>query len=151
MKYQYLPILLITPMLWLSFYYGYTPPLVAAMFGISSIIAFAVYYKDKSAAVRGTWRTPESTLHLLSLMCGWPGAIVAQQTFRHKTQKRSFRLVFWITVIINVSAFYWLHTPEGSKLFHTNIYKMDNYFKYNSGSYEVFKYIRHLTKFNVIP
>lgn len=149
MKAQYLPILLFVPLLWLSYYYGYTPLLVASIFFIASIIAFAVYYKDKSAAVSGAWRTPESTLHLLSLMCGWPGAIVAQQTLRHKTKKRSFRLVFWVTIILNVSAFYWIHTSEGAKFLRTNVYKMDDFLSYNSGAYEITKYIRYLTKFNV--
>lgn len=29
------------------------------------------------------------------------GALVAQQILRHKTQKRSFRLMFWLTVFSN--------------------------------------------------
>ena len=44
----------------------------------------------------------EQTLLTLSLLCGWPGALVAQQVFRHKTRKRSFRRVFWGTVTLNV-------------------------------------------------
>lgn len=150
MKHQYLPIILLTPTLWMSFYYGYTPLLVAAIFGIISIVAFAVYYKDKSAAVRGAWRTPESTLHLLSLMCGWPGAIIAQQAFRHKTQKKSFRFVFWITVIINLTVFSWLHTQEGAKLLRVNIYKIDKYLVNNYGSDKTIKYLRYLTQYNII-
>ena len=87
-------------------------------------------------------------IHFLSLVCGWPGALVAQQTLRHKTQKKSFRLVFWLTVIINIVAFGWLHTPEGSKILHNNIHKLDKYLIYNSSSREVTKYMRQLTKYN---
>ncbi|GAA1507240.1 DUF1294 domain-containing protein [Agromyces terreus] len=70
-----------------------------------SVVAFAAYGLDKAAAGRaGRRRTPESTLHLLGLLGGWPGALVAQQLFRHKTRKRSFRRVFWFTVVLNVLA-----------------------------------------------
>jgi uncharacterized membrane protein YsdA (DUF1294 family)/cold shock CspA family protein len=68
-----------------------------------SLATFLVYVFDKSAAVRGRWRTAESTLHLLSLAGGWPGALLAQQQLRHKTSKFSFILVFWITVLINMA------------------------------------------------
>ena len=44
------------------------------------------------------WRTPESTLHLLELLGGWPGGLVAQQVFRHKTRKFSYQLTFWCIV-----------------------------------------------------
>jgi len=73
-----------------------------------------VYAVDKSAAKKGIWRTQESTLHLLSLTGGWPGALVAQQKLRHKSKKESFRLVFWATVVLNLGAFVWLHTPTGA-------------------------------------
>jgi uncharacterized membrane protein YsdA (DUF1294 family) len=44
----------------------------------------------------------ESTLHWLALVGGWPGAMLAQRAFRHKTHKKSFRRVFRVTVIVNV-------------------------------------------------
>ncbi|GAA4031011.1 hypothetical protein GCM10022212_31900 [Actimicrobium antarcticum] len=43
-------------------------------------------------------------MHLLALSGGWPGALIAQQIFRHKTVKEEFRQVFWITVAANVIA-----------------------------------------------
>ena len=148
MKYQYLPILLFFPFLGLSFYSGYTPLLVSVLFVFVSVITFAFYYKDKSAAISGSWRTPESTLHIMSLLCGWPGAIVAQQTLRHKTQKKSFRFVFWMTVFLNMASVIWLHTQEGSKILHSYIYRLDNYLVHNAGSYTTSKIILQLTKFN---
>ena len=45
---------------------------------------------------------------LLGLLCGWPGALLAQQWLRHKTAKRSFQLVFWITVVVNMAGFAWM-------------------------------------------
>ena len=80
---------------------------------VISLLTFVLYAVDKSAAQNGSWRTPESTLHLFSLAGGWPGAIIAQQTLRHKSKKQDFRAVFWITVVLNVGAFIGLHTPEG--------------------------------------
>lgn len=70
----------------------------------ASLVALAAYAADKSAAVAGEWRTPESTLHLLALLGGWPGALYAQQRLRHKTRKPSFRACFWATVVINLAA-----------------------------------------------
>jgi uncharacterized membrane protein YsdA (DUF1294 family)/cold shock CspA family protein len=78
---------------------------VPLAYGALSVLAFALYGADKQAAQRGTWRTSESTLIAVGLLGGWPGAIVAQQVFRHKTAKRSFRSAFWFTTVLNVTAF----------------------------------------------
>lgn len=72
-------------------------PLLAYPAG--SLAAFALYLHDKRSALCGRWRTPEVQLHLIELLGGWPGALVAQQAFRHKTRKPSFQLVFWLIVI----------------------------------------------------
>ncbi|AQX16957.1 hypothetical protein BKM78_14310 [Tessaracoccus sp. T2.5-30] len=52
-----------------------------------------MYRADKVAAVQGAWRVPESSLHLVSLLGGWPGALVARHAFWHKTRKQPFRTV----------------------------------------------------------
>lgn len=64
-----------------------------------SVLTFVVYAWDKRQSARGGWRVPEQRLHLLSLLGGWPGALLAQAMIRHKTLKRRFRVVFWLTVI----------------------------------------------------
>lgn len=84
-----------------------------------SAITFAAYAFDKTAAKRDAWRTPESTLHLLGLAGGWPGALIAQQTLRHKSKKASFRATFWATVAINCAALVWLHTKSSGSLLET--------------------------------
>jgi len=74
-----------------------------AVFVVSglSAITFVVYALDKHAAQTGRWRTPESTLHLLELAGGWPGAWVAQQLLRHKSRKPGYRAVFWLMVVLH--------------------------------------------------
>lgn len=68
------------------------PPLwVAGWYGIASLVTCVAYAMDKSAAVDGGWRIRESSLHLLALVGGWPGALLAQQVLRHKSSKAAFR------------------------------------------------------------
>ena len=87
------------------------PGWVAALYAGASVVCALVYAIDKSAAVAGRWRVSESTLHTLSLLGGWPGALVAQQVLRHKSNKASFRSAFWGTVVVNVAAFVAIHSP----------------------------------------
>ena len=74
-------------------------PLVA--YGVVSVIAFFLYWSDKRKARADSWRTPENVLHAVELAGGWPGALLAQQVFRHKTRKVSFQLVFWLIVLMH--------------------------------------------------
>lgn len=71
---------------------------------VISAIALVLYQLDKLAAVKGRRRMPENTLHVISLLGGWPGAMLARQVLRHKTKKQPFRKVFWVTVALNLSA-----------------------------------------------
>lgn len=86
---------------------------------VVSSATFGIYALDKSAAKKGGWRTSESTLHLLALVGGWPGALIAQSSLRHKSRKQPFRAVFWATVILNCAAFIWMFTPEGAEAWHS--------------------------------
>jgi uncharacterized membrane protein YsdA (DUF1294 family) len=65
-----------------------------------SLLTYFFYRSDKRRAEDGDWRVPESSLHLLELVGGWPGAFLAQRTLRHKTAKTSFQLIFWSIVIL---------------------------------------------------
>lgn len=62
-----------------------------------TLLTFAAYGYDKSAARAGKWRIPERTLHAMTLIGGTFGAFAGQRVFRHKTRKARFRVVFWIT------------------------------------------------------
>ena len=92
---------------------GLLPASVAVFYLGLSAFAYAVYASDKSAARTGLWRTPENRLHVLALLGGWPGALIAQQVLRHKSRKASFRFTFWVTVVLNCAALAWLFTPGG--------------------------------------
>ncbi|QKT02985.1 DUF1294 domain-containing protein [Ectothiorhodospiraceae bacterium 2226] len=93
--------------------WGRLPWPIVIAYVILSLLAFAVYAVDKTAAMRGAWRTPERTLHLLALVGGWPGAWAAQRLLHHKSRKPGFRVRFWGTVVVNVLAVAWLLTPGG--------------------------------------
>ena len=84
------------------------PSAVVVAYVAMSSLAFVLYAFDKSAARRGGWRTQESTLHAVALLGGWPGALLAQDLFRHKSSKAGFQSVFWMTVVVNCGALAWL-------------------------------------------
>jgi uncharacterized membrane protein YsdA (DUF1294 family)/cold shock CspA family protein len=94
---------------------GRLPPIVLGSYAVISLIAFAAYALDKSAAQDGRWRTPENTLHLLALFGGWPGALVAQNRLRHKSSKTSFLVVFWMTALLNCALLGLYLTPSGGR------------------------------------
>lgn len=91
---------------WLVVAHG-LPIMVPGTFLGASLIAFLVYAFDKAAAMNRRWRTSESTLLLVGLLGGWPGALVAQGMFHHKSSKPSFQAAFWITVALNCAAVTW--------------------------------------------
>ena len=75
------------------------------VYGVASLACFAGYGLDKRAARRSQWRVSETILLLVGLVGGWPGAIIGQEVFRHKTQKVAFRTLFWMSVAINIAGF----------------------------------------------
>jgi uncharacterized membrane protein YsdA (DUF1294 family)/cold shock CspA family protein len=95
-------------------FFGKTPMLVSLVYVIASGLTFITYGFDKLAAMDNRWRTGEGTLHVMSLLGGWPGALVAQELFRHKSRKASFRFVFWITVLVNCGVLVWSATDSGA-------------------------------------
>lgn len=72
-----------------------------ALYLVASVVTFLLYRHDKQRARDKGWRVPERVLHLGELLGGWPGALIAQQRFRHKTVKVRFRLVFFAIVALH--------------------------------------------------
>lgn len=96
---------------------------------VMSLVCFVVYGWDKRSAAKGSRRVPEQKLHLLGLLGGWPGALLAQRYFRHKTQKLSFLFVFWGIVVLHIAVvgtaayfFPWGSTDEADNInTHSNM------------------------------
>jgi uncharacterized membrane protein YsdA (DUF1294 family)/cold shock CspA family protein len=100
-----------------SFLFGTLSFEVVVTYFVMSLITFIAYAMDKSAAEKGRWRTKESTLHLFSLICGWPGAYFGQTKFRHKSSKMEFKNVYWLTVFLNIGGLVWLHKDKATLFF----------------------------------
>ena len=83
------------------------PLWVPALYLGASIVTFVAYAVDKKAAVTAGWRRVAGgfVAGARRRSCGWPGAIVGQQVFRHKTVKSSFQVAFWLTVLLNLAYF----------------------------------------------
>ncbi len=63
-----------------------------AVYLLVNLVSFITYYRDKRLAERSAWRIPEKRLLTIAFF-GPFGAFAAMRMFRHKTQKRVFRLV----------------------------------------------------------
>lgn len=86
--------------------YGYFAVLL-----VMSVVAFAAFGIDKRRARLDKNRIPEKRLHLYALLGGWPGALLGQRWFRHKTIKLSFRFVLWLIVAVHVmliAGWFWI-------------------------------------------
>lgn len=88
----------------LLWHLGLTP--VYAGLVSMNVVTLALYGYDKHQAVAGRTRVPEAALHVAALLGGSPGAMVAQGLFRHKTRKRSFKVTFIATVVLQAVAIY---------------------------------------------
>ena len=86
-----------------AIYMDRLPAMALAVLAALSLITWLTYAHDKRAARRGDSRVSESSLHLLELLGGGPAAIAAQQFFRHKTSKTSYRVVFWLMVVLHTA------------------------------------------------
>ena len=84
------------------------------LLAIVNMLCFVIYWRDKSAARHGGWRTSEMRLHLFSLLGGWPAAWIAQQWLRHKSSKDSFQDTYRVTVLghwTGLAAWLWFTLP----------------------------------------
>ena len=87
---------------------GGVPQWIPVAYIVMSALTLAAYASDKWRAEASARRTPEAALHMLELLGGWPGALVAQQCFRHKTQKLSYQIVFWLIAAGHIGGWLWM-------------------------------------------
>jgi uncharacterized membrane protein YsdA (DUF1294 family) len=72
--------------------------IVAVVALVISLLTYWLYFYDKHRARAKAWRVPETNLHFMELIGGWPGALVAQRCLRHKCTKRPYQVIFWMIV-----------------------------------------------------
>lgn len=85
--------------------------MIMLLISIINLITYWMYTQDKQAAQQNHRRIPENTLHILSVLGGWPAAHLAQQRLRHKTQKQPFRKIYFCTIAFNILLILWLISP----------------------------------------
>lgn len=90
----------------------WAPVAYAAM----SLLTFAVYWFDKKQAQLNNRRVPEATLHLLEVLGGWPGGLIAQWYLHHKNRKAAYQAKFWFCVVLNLVALAWVCSEKGDIL-----------------------------------
>lgn len=77
-----------------------------------SVLVLFLYGADKTHAAIRSWRIPEVYLHVLELLGGWPGALIAQNAFRHKTRKSLYQIIFHGIIAIHMIGWavylYWI-------------------------------------------
>lgn len=73
------------------------------LISVLGTVTFLVYGWDKQRAIHGGRRVPERTLHSLAFFGGWPGAILGQRYFRHKTKKVPFLILFWALTVFHIA------------------------------------------------
>lgn len=95
---------------------GHLPQVLPFIYAGTSVVTLFVYLSDKRRASARQWRTSENFLHGLEMIGGWPGALVAQRLFRHKTSKGSYQVTFWFIVLLHLGGlgYYLLSTARPS-------------------------------------
>lgn len=78
--------------------------------GLMTLLTMAAYYIDKRKAIKGTWRTKEKTLLLMSLLGGAIGGLVGLYGFRHKTKHFYFVLTNLLGLALILIGFYLIST-----------------------------------------
>lgn len=96
----------VTLLAWSFMSSSFNPGLFAEVYwllvSLLTPLTFAAFGWDKWKARRESQRTPEKTLYLLSILGGWPGGVMGQAIFRHKTVKPRFRAILAVIVLAHV-------------------------------------------------
>jgi uncharacterized membrane protein YsdA (DUF1294 family) len=71
---------------------------IVVLFIIINLISLYLFYADKRKAVKGNYRTRETTL-LIAGFIGPFGAVAGMRVFRHKTRVAKFKLVYLFSVL----------------------------------------------------
>ncbi len=77
-------------------------PVAAAYLLLSCLLLWLYRFDKRTAQASGRTSVPDTILHLLSLIGGWPGGLMAQLRYHHHTANIRFVRIFWFTVAANV-------------------------------------------------
>jgi uncharacterized membrane protein YsdA (DUF1294 family)/cold shock CspA family protein len=92
-------------------------PIPFFSYGVFSLLTIIIYGADKTHAAIRTWRVPEIYLHILELMGGWPGALIAESALRHKTRKSLYKAVLHAIIAVHLAGWaaylYWAYRHGG--------------------------------------
>ncbi|WP_300464889.1 DUF1294 domain-containing protein [Desulfobacula sp.] len=83
-----------------------------AIYAGMSLLTIRAYSRDKRAARLGTWRTSELRLHIFEMLGGWPGALLAQRCYRHKSRKIKYQIIFWLIITSHGVLWYYALTHQ---------------------------------------
>ena len=75
---------------------------------IINLLGFFAMGIDKWKAKRGSWRIPENTLFMFTILGGGIGTIAGIYVFRHKTKKKKFTIGMPAIFILEVVLFTYL-------------------------------------------
>lgn len=85
---------------------------ISAIGSIVSINLFVTplfyWYDKRKSKKQDAMRIPENALHCFAFVGGTPGAMLCQRLFRHKSAKKKFRIVTWLSLIPTVCIYYLL-------------------------------------------
>ncbi|WP_394251085.1 DUF1294 domain-containing protein [Vibrio profundi] len=107
-------------------------PALIIVYVFMSLLTYIRYAVDKQAAIEKKFRVPESSLHIFSLLGGWPGALFAQNQLKHKSRKQPFKTILWLTIIVNSGAYFWLLTPSGHSVVEQTLHRLLDMAQFNA-------------------
>lgn len=94
-----LNVLIVIPLILSSYIiWHFNNPLPLMSYVFLSILTIILYGFDKRHAIQGQWRIPEMYIHVLEIMGGWPGSLIAQIDFSHKIRKSPYRRRLWLII-----------------------------------------------------
>ncbi|MBH5329044.1 DUF1294 domain-containing protein [Eikenella sp. S3360] len=79
---------------------------LASAYLLASCLLLILYRTDKRSAQNGRARVPDAVLHLLAVLGGWPGGLMAQMRYQHHTANIHFVRTFWFSVALNAIGSY---------------------------------------------
>ncbi|NNC36395.1 MAG: DUF1294 domain-containing protein [Acidimicrobiales bacterium] len=91
------------------------PIAIGFLIVLNLLVVPSMYYLDKRRAIinhnardkkKMASRVPEFSMHFLTALGGAIGAFTSQQLFRHKRSKKSFQMIFFITLLSSMIIYY---------------------------------------------